>query len=307
MSDTAPDTDITTTGTERISKQTKRWRDVLPIHPAAELFPLMNDAELRELADDIEANGLLEQVIIYNDQELGCCLLDGRNQLDALELLGWEAGGFACESLSENQFVPCLVYEHREGFVERPEFDPYDYVISKNIRRRHLTPDQRRELIAKVLKAKPEASNRQIAKQTKADDKTVAKVRTALEATAEIPQLERTTGADGKDRPTHRHTPKPVPSPPIERNPTSRPSPSKPPTPDEVRSESDDEDNGVADPAEVEDNALHSLGRNSAHAKMFKKIFKLSSFDRGAKERISTAIDEMISKWRSAQATLNQK
>jgi len=56
-------------------------------------------------------------------------------------------------------------------------------------------------LIAKVLKAKPEASNRQIAKQVKADDKTVAKVRTELEATAEIPQLKKTKGKDGKARP----------------------------------------------------------------------------------------------------------
>jgi hypothetical protein len=59
-------------------------------------------------------------------------------------------------------------------------------------------------LIAKVLKAKPEASNRQIAKQVKADDKTVATVRRELEATAEIPQLEKTTGADGKARTTKR-------------------------------------------------------------------------------------------------------
>ena len=45
MSDTAPDTDITGTGTgTENSEQTKRWRDVLPIHPAAELFPLMSEA-----------------------------------------------------------------------------------------------------------------------------------------------------------------------------------------------------------------------------------------------------------------------
>jgi hypothetical protein len=38
----------------------------------------------------------------------------------------------------------------------------------------------------------------------KADDKTVAKVRRELESTVEIPQLEKTTGADGKERPTKR-------------------------------------------------------------------------------------------------------
>ena len=30
------------------------WRDVLPIHPAAELLPLMSADELHELAEDIK-------------------------------------------------------------------------------------------------------------------------------------------------------------------------------------------------------------------------------------------------------------
>ena len=51
-----------------------------------------------------------------------------------------------------------------------------------------------------MLKAKPEQSNRAIAKQVKANDKTVATVRCDLESTAEIPQLEKTVGADGKSR-----------------------------------------------------------------------------------------------------------
>ena len=74
-------------------------------------------------------------------------------------------------------------------------------MLSLNVHRRHLTAEQRRELIAKVLKAKPEASNRLIAKQVKADDKTVASVRSVLESTAEIPQLKKTKGKDGKARP----------------------------------------------------------------------------------------------------------
>ena len=38
----------------------------------------------------------------------------------------------------------------------------------------------------------------------KADDKTVGKVRTDLESTAEIPQLKRTKGKDGKERPARK-------------------------------------------------------------------------------------------------------
>jgi hypothetical protein len=173
----------------------KSWRDQLPIHPAAELFPLMSKSELRELADDIKKNceHLHERVSLWDDPDRGTCLIDGRNRLDALELLGEV----------EKPSPYSRVYE----WVSERNFDPYAYVISKNIHRRHLTVEQKRELIAKVLKAKPEQSNRQIAKQVKADDKTVAKVRRDMESTAEIPQLEKTVGADGKARRQPAHKP----------------------------------------------------------------------------------------------------
>jgi len=72
-------------------------------------------------------------------------------------------------------------------------------------------------------------------------------------------------------------------------------------------SESDlesDGDPGIADPAEVEDNVLYSLARISEHARVFRKAFKHSSFDREAEVTIMTAIDRMIDKWRSAQKVL---
>jgi hypothetical protein len=78
--------------------------------------------------------------------------------------------------------------------------DQYSYVLSVNAHRRHLTAEQKRDLNAKVLKAKPEASNRQIAAQVRTDDKTVGAVRRQLEATAELSQVEKTVGADDKAR-----------------------------------------------------------------------------------------------------------
>jgi hypothetical protein len=95
--------------------------------------------------------------------------------------------------------------QRHSSFLETIDktFDPYARVLSLNIRRRHLTAEQKRVLIANVLKAKPETSNVQIARQVKVDDKTVANVRTGLEATSEIPRLEKTVGKDGKERPTH--------------------------------------------------------------------------------------------------------
>jgi hypothetical protein len=64
-------------------------------------------------------------------------------------------------------------------------------------------------LIADQLRATPEKSNRDIATGLGVDDKTVGVVRKGMEATAEIPQLEKTVGKDGKSRkkPERTHIP----------------------------------------------------------------------------------------------------
>lgn len=70
------------------------WRALLPVHPAAELFPLMSKSELKALAEDIRKNGLRTQVVTWSGADddgvalHGPILLDGRNRLDALALLG---------------------------------------------------------------------------------------------------------------------------------------------------------------------------------------------------------------------------
>jgi hypothetical protein len=53
-----------------VTPSRKSWRQVLPIHPASELFPLLGADELRELADDIEKHGLRESAALYNDPKL---------------------------------------------------------------------------------------------------------------------------------------------------------------------------------------------------------------------------------------------
>jgi hypothetical protein len=175
---------------DRRAQGRESWRDHLPVHPAANLFPPMSKDELRELGEDIKANGLVSSIVLYKGK-----LLDGRNRLDAMELVGERLDRSRIKSLS-NQLGESV--------------DPHDFVIAANLHRRHLTGEQKREIIAKVLKAKPVASNRQIAKQVKADDKTVASVRRDLESTAEFPQLEKTVGADGKQRKSRAKKPEPV-------------------------------------------------------------------------------------------------
>src|SRR5215813_8809728 len=62
--------------------------------------------------------------------------------------------------------------------------DPYDYVVSVNERRRHLSTAQRSEVAEKLLKARPDLSDRAIAKTAQVDHTTVASKRRRLEAGA---------------------------------------------------------------------------------------------------------------------------
>jgi hypothetical protein len=68
--------------------------------------------------------------------------------------------------------------------------------------------------------------------------------------------------------------------------------------------EDDASDEDVADPAQIEENILHTLARTNEHVRIFKKHLKLSTLDREAESRITTAIEQTIEKWRSVQATL---
>jgi phage N-6-adenine-methyltransferase len=97
---------------------------VISSHPAAELFPFMSDEELAELAADIRAHGLLEPIVLLDG-----LVLDGRNRLRACEAAGVQ---------------PRFVEWDGSG-------DPVEWVISKNLKRRHLDTSQRSIVAARKL------------------------------------------------------------------------------------------------------------------------------------------------------------
>src|SRR5262245_13868150 len=69
-------------------EQVRSWRDVLPIHPAADLFPLMSADELKTLGEDIKKNGLQTPITVLVEKrgdEWTYQLLEGRSRLDAIE------------------------------------------------------------------------------------------------------------------------------------------------------------------------------------------------------------------------------
>jgi ParB-like chromosome segregation protein Spo0J len=156
------------------------------LQPSPELMEVQSflpiSAEDRErLKRDIEKSGEIRDPIkIYYDNDGNPMILGGFNRWHIAQELGWE-------------FVPCEVMNVDPK--ERREL-----AIMDNLARRHMTREQKQKIVEMFLKNDPVQSDRTIAKKTGADHKTVGTVRSKLEATGEIPQLEKRAGADGKIR-----------------------------------------------------------------------------------------------------------
>jgi DNA-binding Lrp family transcriptional regulator len=197
---------------------------VIAVHPAADLFPMMSEPELRSLGEDIKKNGLLSPITIglkvginygsscVDDYELW----DGRNRLAAMELMGmspltfnpggrrrdprWmldDVVGYGCDTYTDN---PVRIETSSEAG------EAYEYIIGVNIRRRHLTAEQKGELIGKLLKANPTKSNRQIAKIVGASHPRVAKERKALEKSGDVETVTTSIDTQGRAQPAKKAT-----------------------------------------------------------------------------------------------------
>src|SRR5262249_37340071 len=112
-------------------------------HPAAAAFPMLSDAELKELADDIKALGQRELITVMYapDDTYGRdpIVLDGRNRLAACKLAGVEPKTYEVDHVVGGRLL--RGNEH---------VDPIAFVISANLRRRHLDESQRAMVAAKL-------------------------------------------------------------------------------------------------------------------------------------------------------------
>jgi len=113
----------------------KHYPEITGIHPAANLFPLIEDAEFHELCEDIKSRGLAQAITVWKDGTL----LDGRNRL------------LACYKTNQE-----VVLDRYEGS------DPIGFSLSANLQRRHLNPGQRAVVALKVRELlQPAAKERQ--------------------------------------------------------------------------------------------------------------------------------------------------
>lgn len=94
----------------------RHYPEIAGIHPAADLFPLIDGEDFEDLCRNIKERGLQQPITLWKDGTL----LDGRNRL------------LACHETFQE-----VIFDRYEGS------DPVQFSLSANLQRRHLTPSQR--------------------------------------------------------------------------------------------------------------------------------------------------------------------
>lgn len=141
----------------------------LEFHPLANFFSVLEGDEAKQLQDDIQVRGLQFPIVLYQGK-----ILDGRNRYNACVVLGIEP--------------KTIQYEGD---------DPEGFVLSANLHRRHLSREQRRELIARLLERHPDITSRKLAGELGVSHATVEKIRKAAVGQINQQEISR-TGVDGK-------------------------------------------------------------------------------------------------------------
>jgi hypothetical protein len=118
------------------------------VHPSAALFPMLEGAELKQLAESIKKHGLREKIVVTRDG----VVIDGRNRLAAMTL---------AEILLKPEHVTIMDFDEAAFSVD-------EYIVMANIERRNLNRQQRKELAGK-LAVKLEEKQAELPKAEKED------------------------------------------------------------------------------------------------------------------------------------------
>jgi ParB-like chromosome segregation protein Spo0J len=110
----------------------------LAVHPVADIFPLMEGRDFFDLCEDIAARGLQNPIVVLKG-----VILDGRNRLRACATKGVEP------SFAEYSWQPDAEDE---------------WILSQNIFRRSLNPDQRAAILAKAFNWREQHQMERLAK-----------------------------------------------------------------------------------------------------------------------------------------------
>lgn len=137
-------------------------------HEYANLFPMMDDRQYRELVEDVRQCGVREPIVFIDGK-----ILDGRNRYMAARECGIE--------------------------YPRVEFqgdDPLGYVISMNLKRRHLSESQRGMVAAKLAKL-PQGARTDLEHRANLHDVSAADAATMLNVSERTVKTAKAVERDG--------------------------------------------------------------------------------------------------------------
>ena len=148
-----------------------------------QVMPDMAQDEYNALKEDIAERGVMVPIEFDEDGNV----LDGHRRLKI------------CAELGIDDY-PKIV---RSGMSEA---EKWTHARKLNMARRHLTREQRREMIRGQIKDTPELSDRHIAKMLGVSNSTVGIIRRDLIEDGEVCESHTSIGADGKEYKRHRET-----------------------------------------------------------------------------------------------------
>jgi hypothetical protein len=122
---------------------------LLEQHPIGQIVPPMSERERSALRNDLVVMGLQVPIVLYEGKVLD----------------GW------------GRYTLCVEEKIEPRFVDYEGNDPLGFVASLNLKRRHLTYEQKNEIAKKILEWRPERSDRSIAKEVGLSHDTVANLR----------------------------------------------------------------------------------------------------------------------------------
>ena len=133
----------------------------LPVHPAADVLPMLDPDELKDLAADIKAHGLQKPVLVCDG-----VLIDGRNRLAACKLVGITP--------DVKDVTGC---------------DPVGRMLSENIQRRNLSTSQQAMGIAILVPKSHQGKKKKCSISEEVSPTRLSMARTILKHTPHFSEL----------------------------------------------------------------------------------------------------------------------
>lgn len=142
-----------------------------------QFLPRLADDEYAALEKSIRENGVMVPIVVDEKRSI----IDGHHRKEIADRLGIDCPKKHVWDLADDQ--------------------KRTLALSLNLDRRHLSREQKREVLTKSLTADPRLSDREHAKRVGVSPSTVGALRSSLEEDGQLSKLDTRVSADGRERP----------------------------------------------------------------------------------------------------------